>query len=190
MKFTGGDAYSAARSVMPGFNDPGIGAGAADVSEALRAAGIPGIRYLDQGSRGAGTGTKNSVVFDANTMNIIRRYGLAGLLGGGGSASSAAQPMSDTALHLHVHTGDRGPDTPPAVRDLTGSDPTAYPKDLDDLHAKLTKWFEESRDGAPWMRSKAQRRAIARLFTITTSGPRRSSKELKERTAQPADRNK
>ena len=52
--------------------------------------------------------------------------------------------MSDTALHLHVHTGDRGPDTPPAVRDLTGSDPTAYPKDLDDLHAKLIKWFEES----------------------------------------------
>ena len=36
--------------------------------------------------------------------------------------------MSDTALHLHVHTGDRGPDTPPAIRDLTGSDPTAYPK--------------------------------------------------------------
>ena len=52
--------------------------------------------------------------------------------------------MSDTALHLHVHTGDRGPDTPPAIRDLTGSDPTAYPKDLDDLHAKLIRWFEES----------------------------------------------
>ena len=47
--------------------------------------------------------------------------------------------MSDTALHLHVHTGDRGPDTPPAIRDLTGSDPTSLllPKDLDDLHAKL-----------------------------------------------------
>ena len=52
--------------------------------------------------------------------------------------------MSDTALHLHVHTGDRGPDTPPAIRDLTGSDPSAYPKDLDDLHARLIRWFEES----------------------------------------------
>jgi hypothetical protein len=33
------------------------------VSKHLRNAGIPGIRYLDQGSRGAGTGTSNFVVF-------------------------------------------------------------------------------------------------------------------------------
>jgi hypothetical protein len=33
------------------------------LSEMLREAGIPGIRYLDQGSRGAGTGTRNFVVF-------------------------------------------------------------------------------------------------------------------------------
>ena len=52
--------------------------------------------------------------------------------------------MSDTAIHLHVHTGDRGPDTPPAIRDLTGGDPDAYPKDLDDLHGRLVRWFEES----------------------------------------------
>jgi hypothetical protein len=52
--------------------------------------------------------------------------------------------VSDTAIHLHVHTGDRGPDTPPAIRDLTGGDPDAYPRDLDDLHARLIRWFEES----------------------------------------------
>ena len=51
--------------------------------------------------------------------------------------------MADAAVHIHVH-GDRGPDTPPAIRDLTGSDPDAYPKDLDDLHGKLVRWFEES----------------------------------------------
>ena len=51
--------------------------------------------------------------------------------------------MSDTALHLHVST-ERGPDTPPAIRDLTGGDPDAYPRDLDDLHARLIRWFEES----------------------------------------------
>jgi hypothetical protein len=51
--------------------------------------------------------------------------------------------LSD-ALHIHVHTGDRGPDTPPAIRDLTGSDPDAYPKNLDDLHGRLIRWFEES----------------------------------------------
>jgi predicted GNAT family acetyltransferase len=35
-------------------------------SEDLRKAGIPGIRYLDQGSRGAGEGTSNFVVFPGN----------------------------------------------------------------------------------------------------------------------------
>jgi hypothetical protein len=34
-----------------------------ETAQMLRAAGIPGIRYLDQGSRGAGTGTRNFVVF-------------------------------------------------------------------------------------------------------------------------------
>lgn len=33
------------------------------VANAMRQAGIPGIRYLDQGSRGAGQGTSNFVVF-------------------------------------------------------------------------------------------------------------------------------
>jgi hypothetical protein len=35
-------------------------------SELLSAAGIPGIQYLDAGSRGAGTGTRNFVVFPGN----------------------------------------------------------------------------------------------------------------------------
>lgn len=34
-----------------------------EASELLRQAGIPGIKYLDQGSRGAGQGTRNFVVF-------------------------------------------------------------------------------------------------------------------------------
>lgn len=47
------------------------------VSEALRKAGIPGIRYLDEGSRGAGTGTSNFVVFPGNEdlLTILRRNG-------------------------------------------------------------------------------------------------------------------
>jgi hypothetical protein len=36
------------------------------IADRLRAAGIPGIRYLDQGSRGAGQGTSNFVVFPGN----------------------------------------------------------------------------------------------------------------------------
>ena len=42
-------------------------------SNRLRELGIPGIRYLDQGSRTAGEGTSNFVVFDPKHMNIIGR---------------------------------------------------------------------------------------------------------------------
>ena len=63
----------------------------AAASQALQKAGIPGIRYLDQGSRGAGGGTHNAVVFDAATMEIIRRYGLAAFMAGGGAAVGAQQ---------------------------------------------------------------------------------------------------
>lgn len=55
------------------------------MTERLREAGIPGIRYLDQGSRGAGDGSRNYVVFDDSLISILRKYGLAGgmVLGGG-----------------------------------------------------------------------------------------------------------
>ena len=56
---------------------------AVDISEALRAAGIKGIRYLDQGSRGAKGGTSNYVVFDSDTIEILKKYGIAGLTAGG-----------------------------------------------------------------------------------------------------------
>ena len=54
-----------------------IGGGGPAVSGALRQAGIPGIRYLDGGSRGAGQGTSNYVVFPGNEglLNILERNG-------------------------------------------------------------------------------------------------------------------
>ena len=53
--------------------------------------------------------------------------------------------MSDTAHRIDaIRNPERGPDTPPAIRDITPGDPDAYPKDLDDLHARLIRWFEES----------------------------------------------
>ena len=48
------------------------------VSEILSKEGIPGIKYLDAGSRGAGDGTRNYVVFDDKLISIIRKYGIAG----------------------------------------------------------------------------------------------------------------
>lgn len=46
-------------------------------SEFLHQQGIPGIRYLDGGSRGAGAGTSNFVVFpgNENILNILERNG-------------------------------------------------------------------------------------------------------------------
>lgn len=52
-------------------------------SSMLNEAGIPGIRYLDQGSRGTGQGTSNYVVFNDKLIDILRRYGIVGMLGGG-----------------------------------------------------------------------------------------------------------
>jgi hypothetical protein len=45
---------------------------------ALQTAGIPGIRYLDGGSRGSGSGTSNYVVFpgEENALTILERNGL------------------------------------------------------------------------------------------------------------------
>ena len=65
--FRGGLDRMDADTVLSG----GIGP---EVSAALRAKGIPGIRYLDAGSRAAG-GTSNYVVFDDMLIDILTRNG-------------------------------------------------------------------------------------------------------------------
>lgn len=57
---------------------PAIKTGPKAAQEYLREAGIPGIKYFDAGSRGAGDGTRNYVVFDDKLISIIRKYGIAG----------------------------------------------------------------------------------------------------------------
>ena len=52
-------------------------------------AGIPGIKYLDQGSRTTGEGTRNYVVFDAKTIEILRKYGIVLPLAGASAAHEA-----------------------------------------------------------------------------------------------------
>ena len=51
-----------------------------EASKELLAEGIPGIRYLDQGSRSAGDGTRNYVIFPGaeDRIRILRKYGLLG----------------------------------------------------------------------------------------------------------------
>ena len=77
----GGNTYEEALQVAGGdankvrtMYDPAAPARA----EFMREAGIPGIKYLDQGSRGAGAGSSNYVVFDDKLVSIVKKYGIAG----------------------------------------------------------------------------------------------------------------
>lgn len=58
----------------------------------LRRIGVPGIRYLDQGSRGTGSGTSNFVIFpgEENALRILERNGmtLADMAGQSGKIDS------------------------------------------------------------------------------------------------------
>jgi hypothetical protein len=74
------DGNDIIREVMGGVE----GKEAARAAEIMRQAGIPGIRYLDRGSRSAGEGTRNYVVFDDALIDIVKRYGIAGLMVGAG----------------------------------------------------------------------------------------------------------
>lgn len=52
------------------FHDYGALANSPESIATLREAGIPGIRYADQGSRGQGAGTSNYVIFDDKLVKI------------------------------------------------------------------------------------------------------------------------
>jgi hypothetical protein len=74
---SGGNLYHsiAADEAMPPFNSSKFSSGAVPASEYLRSKGIPGIKYLDQGSRGSGKGTSNFVLFSDEIAKILERNG-------------------------------------------------------------------------------------------------------------------
>lgn len=45
--------------------------------EVLKRRGVPGIRYLDQGSRASGEGSRNYVIWDDSLIDIAKKYGVA-----------------------------------------------------------------------------------------------------------------
>jgi hypothetical protein len=74
---------------------PGLNADE-DVTKVLRRAGIPGIKYLDAGSRSSGDGSRNYVVFDDDVIEILRKYGIVPSgVGAPALAGSANQDTSD-----------------------------------------------------------------------------------------------
>lgn len=85
-----GEPYVKSETLTGGQIVPRTKAG----QQQLREAGIPGIRYLDQGSRAAGEGSRNYVVFDENLIEILRKYGLLGMLGAGGMVNDLTKPTA------------------------------------------------------------------------------------------------
>lgn len=63
----------------------------AQFAQEMRGKGIPGIRYLDQMSRGEGKGSSNYVVFDDALVEILRKYGLLPPVAVGGLAAALGQ---------------------------------------------------------------------------------------------------
>jgi hypothetical protein len=85
--YAAGDADKAFQREVGGGAGPGP-----DSAASLREKGVPGIRYLDQGSRTAGEGSRNYVVFDDSLISILRKYGLMGAVGGGALGMNALRP--------------------------------------------------------------------------------------------------
>jgi hypothetical protein len=61
------------KGLYEGFGD---GLNSPQTAEQLKALGVPGIRYLDGGSRTAGEGTSNFVLFDDQLPRILERNGI------------------------------------------------------------------------------------------------------------------
>jgi hypothetical protein len=58
---------------LAGTSPKDAGEGKAYATKMLGELGIPGIKYLDQGSRTTGKGTRNFVVFDENIVKVLKR---------------------------------------------------------------------------------------------------------------------
>ena len=89
---TSGGEWGRARSDMVPLKVPRSAADA-DTSQVLRDAGVPGLKYLDQGSRVTGKGSSNYVMFDDSIIEILRKYGVLMPLMAGALAKMPAAPL-------------------------------------------------------------------------------------------------
>ena len=91
--YTGGTFYDEFSDYVGGENV---------ASDILNEAGIPGIKYLDLGSRGGAKSlkdaTRNFVVFDDATIEIMRKYGLLAPLVGAGTVAAVSDTGEDRGL--------------------------------------------------------------------------------------------
>jgi hypothetical protein len=86
----GGDEYTAN---VGRFVQSAQGEAGASLAKNLRERGIPGIKYLDAGSRNAGDGSRNYVVFDDKLISIVKKYGVAALVSAGVLSQAQGEEM-------------------------------------------------------------------------------------------------
>jgi hypothetical protein len=99
-----------AHTLVDGYKNP------QNAAETLRKSGIDGIQYLDGGSRGAGQGSSNYVIFDDKLIDLLRRYGLLGMIGGGAAAAGGNQaPAEEQTDYAQGGSVDSAPVYDPAV---------------------------------------------------------------------------
>jgi hypothetical protein len=91
----------------------------------LSGRGVPGIKYLDAGSRGIGQGSRNYVVFDDKIISILRKYGwVPGMAIPAGAAAAIAEEQSGQSERREYASGGH-------VRGIGGGQDDA-------IHAKLS----------------------------------------------------
>ncbi len=76
-----------------------VGALQERATDALKAKGIPGIKYLDGASRGKEEGSRNYVVFDEKLIEIVKKYGIAAAVSAGLLSESQARQMQEQGYH-------------------------------------------------------------------------------------------
>jgi len=84
------------------------------VADALREAGVPGVKYLDQGSRGAGEGSRNYAIWDQDVLNRTKMLERDGVTLGANKSPTAAtagllsrSPLEERATGANAFS--RGP---------------------------------------------------------------------------------
>lgn len=92
---TDDDLFSSGRGIMWAVRDAvdplKMPPGAQSAAMLMRDNGIPGIRYLDEGSRAAKKGTRNYVMFPGteDQIRILRKYAVPGAMGAGAAAAGS-----------------------------------------------------------------------------------------------------
>lgn len=92
------DAFSRFTGLFHRADQPDAGDTLA--AQALAGAGIKGTRFLDAGSREAGQGTRNYVVFDDGLVDINRKYSRAGDASAPGLAANSTQQEDQGVMSI------------------------------------------------------------------------------------------